>query len=315
MKEPKKHLLIYSKHLKIISLFQFSLYVAIFLILTTKCTKQFQFNLGHSSQLISITSPSHQDKISSFPATNFINGVTAFQQQDYLAATQYFSQASKHREQLVHWYLIQAQSHTDQWVDALDSINLQNTTERLLFVKLVFEKRALISSSEMEERLYIIQQYSDMTILYAHYLLSDNQFSQAASLVKSLPDYDQLINARLIVGRSLFYSGQLNEAEQIFDELHKEVQSPDILFWYGKTLANNAKLEQGISMMEQAVSASKEQHISKYLVDLSLSYALIGRCSDANTAIHHVLQLNHPSYSTSAVMVQKHITSMCPSQP
>lgn len=281
-----------------------------------RCSDQFLFNLGNLSAVSRMLSHRERDLIENLPQTDYVSGVAAFRQQDYENAIHHLSQVPSGGQGLANWFLVQALNESGHWERSLDTIDLDVAAERVLYVNILFEHRDQMSPQEQEARMKIVKHYPDTILIYAHHLLSADQFLEAAGWARQVPDYEQNFGARLMVGRCYYYSGRLAEAESVFHSLYLEHQGVDVLYWYGKTLLKNQKQEQGIHIMEEAVKVAKGGYTSRYLLaDLGVYYAKVGRCSDAQSLIERGLQWsNAPSYIQSVEATQGRIESLCITQ-
>lgn len=292
------------------------IFIAVCLFIVIKSPGRLLNNLGNLSTTSQVISNPHQSVIDNLPRTHYVTGVVAFRQQDYEKAIQHLEHVPPNRQCLAHWFLIQAQNEAGDWLQALDSTNLDVAAERMLYMKMLFDHRDQMSLQEQEARIEVIERYPDMILIYAHRLLSAKQFAEAEAWARLVPDYEQNIGARLIVGRSYFYSGRLAEAETIFHSLYLEHQGENVLYWYGKTLFKSGNQEQGILVMEEAVKVAQGSYVSRYLLgDLGVYYATVGRCSDAQSLIELGLQWNNtPGYIKSIEAIQDRIRSLCTDQ-
>lgn len=273
---------------------------------------QFLFNLGNLSAVSQMLSHRERNLGENLPQTDYVSGIVAFRQQDYKNAIHHLSQVPPGGQGSANWFLVQALNESGDWERALDAIDLDVNAERVLYVNTLFEHRDQMSSQEQAARIELIKRYPDMILVYAHHLLSSDQFAEAGVWARQVPDYEQSISAQLMVGRSYFYSGRLEEAERIFQSLSLESRTPDVLYWYGRTVFKNGKQEQGIALLEEAVEAAKRSYGARYLQDLAISYAMAGRCLDAQSAIELGLQWDSsPGYSKGAEGVQDRISSLC----
>jgi len=193
---------------------------------------------------------------------------------------------------LVHWHLIQAESHVVGWQEALAKLDLSVPQELGLYASILFEHLPTLSPKEQTAwKRRIRQEHKELIVPYAAYLRSSGQYEQADIWAKLAPDYANSRDAQLTVGISYFYrSGGTAEAERIFQSIYFQFGGAEAAYWYGRTLTYNGKPELAIPLLEEAVNNSQTSIVSWYLRDLGTAYAQVGRCAEADSAFNRSLQ-------------------------
>jgi len=226
----------------------------------------------------------------------YLRGVAAFQHEQYSESVMWLQKANAQRSNtLVRWHLAQALNRNGKWHIALDLLDTQVPVEReihsVILLELFEDISALSPPEQAEWHQRIRQEYPDLILPYANYLLDTHHFLQARKWAKLSPDYTQSANAQMIIGWSYFYINSFAEAEVAFRSAYRLSPSGITAFAYGRTLLYESKLREAIPFLEEAVQVeSSSSALAWYLSELGVAYARVGRCAEAVTAFEQALE-------------------------
>jgi len=221
----------------------------------------------------------------------YFQGFAAFKQQNYEQSIVVLQRLDSNT--LARWYLAQAYDKVDKWYKALEYLDLNVAMERQLYGDILLARLPNASDQEQYEWIERVRkEYPDNIILYAQHLLRSQRFEQARIWAKSAPDYEQSVEALILVGRSYFYTNQMVEAINVFRLAYTRFPGDLTAYWYGRTFLVIGKLDMAILLLEEAIQTDDAYLKAFYMIDLSNAYVQIGQCTEANFILNQALQQN-----------------------
>jgi hypothetical protein len=247
-------------------------------------------------------------------ASSYLQGIAAFEKQNYSCAVSLFGKAKSVDSSLIRWYLAKAHSKNGDWLLALDLLDVEKTAERALYADILFDNFSDLTAQEQqkwEDR--IRYDYPELILPYARHLLSNQQYKEAEKWARLTPDYSESVIAQLVVGQSLLRGGNSSKAEVVFRSAYEQHHSAESAYWYGRTLRFNHKPELAIPVLEEAVRKKQSNTVSWYLCELGLAYAEVGRCNEAMSALDRALQQDpHVENSRRVEAAREKVVQVCP---
>jgi tetratricopeptide (TPR) repeat protein len=270
-------------NISIVLLFLFV--VSVFMI-DNRIVRGMVFNLANV-QFLSRVTLDHPVNISG--SAPYLRAIVAFRQRRYRKAALLLQKANSNT--LVRWYLAQSYNEIGEWQMALRCLTLNNSVERILYKDILFQRLPAVSEQEQKQWLeYIREVYPDMIIPYSENLLRNQDFYKAEMWAKSAPDYEQSVEALLIIGRSYYYTNRQGKAKKVFQSAYVKFPGERTAYWYGRTLLVMGESESAIPLLKESVQSAHHYSPAVHLVYLSRAYAQSGLCANAYSALEQASQ-------------------------
>jgi tetratricopeptide (TPR) repeat protein len=240
-----------------------------------------QTNLGNLRAIRQLTVSANQGVTPASKVNWLLAGILAMRNGDYGLAAEHFSNGSLQNQDIAHWYLLQALERSNEWRSVIQQIRWDKAEDRKVFVRVFIAHRDQLNPEELqvyEERLLSAP---DMILDYCTYLISVSDFSGAIGWAKRVPDYQNSPSAQILIGKSAFYSGELEAARTTFEDLSQRSPSPDVTFWLGKIEYNQGDALRGIEHMREALENLGRMSPIPYVLDFIDANIQEKRCTEA----------------------------------
>lgn len=219
-------------------------------------------------------------------ASPYLQGIAAYRAGNFIEARSHFQVAISTYHDLARYYMLESALAQGDWETVLTEFDITKTSERIFPVKILVEHGDEIRADQREKYMRVIKSDPILSSAYLHQLLSRNRFDEVIEFALAIPGYAESVQLQLMVGRAYFYKKDYRNSAFIFQKVHTQQPTLDNTIWLGKALFNSGQQEEGLRYLETIMQEPAGRRYIPYLVDLSVAYAVAGRCFDAQEALN-----------------------------
>lgn len=242
----------------------------------------FKSNLANLSILQFLSSAAVDPALPTSPdASTFLQGVVEYQASAWAEARKHFQTSLSTHGDVARWYLLQSALKQDDWPYVLDQLDVAVETDWPLFVRIVAEYEQAMSDAQRSHYMGFISSNDALGAAYLHQKLSQREFDEVITVAPSFANYATSAHLQLMVGRAYFYQHNFEQAITVLRNAHQLNPNLHSTIWLGKALFNHGEQIEGLQYMEAILREPVDHRHIPYLIDLSIAYAVVGNCSNA----------------------------------